>query len=248
MSDSVLAAIEHELFGTPPASPAAEGAEPSILKSPLIIDASVNVTAHLPALKRAGVDTVFRYLDPIGPGSEKNIKPPEVEAIAGAGLRLALFSEGWGDFAHGGISAGAGTRDAEYALSRLSVLGMPGAPQLAAIYFAVDTDASAGQITKLVLPYFAAIAELARDHFFVGVYGSGAVCEAVIGAGHAAYACLSCSLGWSGSRAYLASRKWTLRQHVPGRVAGLDCDVDEAQGAFGDFVPFATAPAAQAQP
>ena len=55
---------------------------------------------------------------------------------------------------------------------------------------------------------------------------------------------LSCSTGWSGSKEYLASNRWALRQHLPQRIAGLDTDPNDANGDFGDFVPFAAAAAA----
>src|SRR5579863_8465785 len=114
-----------------------------------IIDTNHDVTPHLPALKAAGVKSVIRYLSPINPKGEKCIKPAEAKAIAAAGLRLALVCEGWGDFAHGGISAGAGQRDGEWCAQYAPTVGASAA---ACIYFAVDTDASPAQINKLVLP------------------------------------------------------------------------------------------------
>ena len=204
-----------------------------------IIDTNIDTTPHLAALKAAGVTTVIRYLDPIGPGNPKCIKPAEAHAIAAAGLRLALVCEGWGDFAHGGISAGAGQRDGEWCARYAPTVG---APKHACIYFAVDTDASAVQVNKLVLPYFHAVrSSLADSGFRDGAYGSGSVCTAVMAALLADLSWLSCSMGWSGSRAYLASKSWTLRQHLPARVVGIDCDANDANGEFGDFVPFAAA-------
>jgi len=205
----------------------------------MIIDTNVETTPHLPALKTAGIKTVIRYLSPINPSGEKCVKPAEAQAIATAGLRLALVCEGWGDFAHGAISAGAGERDGEWCARYAATVG---APDNAAVYFAVDTDASASQIKKLVLPYFTSIDAAFKSlapNLRCGVYGSGAVCEAVMAAQLADLPWLSCSLGWSGSRTYLASNKWALHQHVPATIAGIDCEPDDAGGDFGDFVPFA---------
>lgn len=209
-----------------------------------IIDTNVDVTTRLAALKAAGVTTIIRYLDPIGPGNPKCIKPAEARAIAAAGLRLALVCEGWGDFAHGGISAGAGERDGDWCAKYAPTVG---APRHACIYFAVDTDANAAQIGKLVLPYFKAVhAACAGAGFRNGCYGSGDVCAAVTAGALAELSWLSCSIGWSGSRDYLAANKWALRQHLPARVAGIDCDANDMNlqvnsGDFGDFVPFAEA-------
>ena len=208
----------------------------------MIIDTNHDTTPHLPALKAAGVTTIIRYLSPINPGGEKCIKPAEAHAIAAAGLRLALVCEGWGDFAHGAISAGAGERDGEWCSSYLASIG---AAKAACVYFAVDVDAAPAQIKKLVLPYFQSIrlSFPAGGNYRVGVYGSGATCAAVTAAPLADLSWLSCSLGWSGSRAYLATNKWVLRQHPPATIAGIDCDPDDSSGDFGDFVPFAPTPA-----
>lgn len=203
-----------------------------------IIDVNVDPTSHLAMLKAAGVETIIGYLDPIGPRNSKCLTAARVKAIAAAGLRVGLVSEGWGDFAHGAISAGAGDRDGAFALKVAPTLG---APDGACIYFAVDTDASAAQARKLVLPYFAAIRTALTPRLKVGVYGSGAVCAAVLDAGVADHAWLACSMGWTGSRDFLASRRWALRQHLPAKVAGVPCDPNDAAGEFGDFVPFAAA-------
>jgi len=206
-----------------------------------IIDTNHDTTPHLPVLKAAGVKTIIRYLSPINPHGEKCIKPAEAQAIAAAGLRLALVCEGWGDFAHGAISGGAGERDGEWCAKYAASVG---APAGACIYFAVDADAGDAQIRKLVQPYFAAITAALREaepHYRCGVYGSGDVCNAVLAASLADLSWLSCSMGWGGSRTYLAGNKWVLRQHVPDVLCGIDCDADEANGDFGDFVPFAPA-------
>ena len=207
-----------------------------------IIDTNHDTTRHLSALKAAGIKTVIRYLSPINPHGEKCVKPAEAHAIAAAGLRLALVCEGWGDFAHGAISGGAGERDGEWCAKYAASVG---APAGACIYFAVDTDASAAQIRKFVLPYFSAITAAfaeADAPYRRGVYGSGDVCEAALAASLADLSWLSCSMGWGGSRAYLAANAWSLRQHVPATFCGIDADADEANGDFGDFVPFAPAP------
>lgn len=214
----------------------------------MIIDTNIDTTAHLPALKAAGVTTIIRYLSPINPAGEKCIKPPEARAIAAAGLRLALVCEGWGDFAHGGISAGAGMRDGEWCARYAPTVG---APANAAIAYAVDVDATAAQIRQLVLPYCASIGTehaAAAVKYRRTIYGSGNVVAAVLGAGGAELDWLSCSLGWGGSRAYLARRKPVLLQHPPKLVCGIDCDENDASGDFGDFVPFAEPPAPSPAP
>jgi len=197
------------------------------------IDCNVDCRPHLEVLRRAGVTTIFRYLNPLG-RSSKACTPEEAVAIAQAGLALGLVSEGWGDFAHGGISAAAGERDANAALANAPLLG---APDGACVYFAVDCDASEREVSKLVLPYFQEIKRAFGAKYRVGVYGSGLVCSRVLGARLADLAWLSCSLGWTGSREFLASKRWAIAQKVPRHLAHFEFDPDDLAGDVGAFVP-----------
>ena len=220
---------------------------PAIVYPPLsVIDTNRNVTKIAAPLKSAGAVTVLRYISAINPAGEKTVKDAEARAIAAAGLRLGLVCEGWGDFAHGGISAGAGERDGEFCRDYLPKLG---APVSAIVVYAVDTDATAGEIAKLVIPYFRAVNAAVGGKHRIGVYGSGAVCEAVMDAGLAVLSMTACSLGWSGTRAYLAANKQGLRQHLPGTnpmlaPLHLDYDPNDVRAGvtdIGDYVPFAAA-------
>jgi len=44
-----------------------------------IIDTDCDVTDELPTLRAAGVTTIGRYLDRLGPDEEKVVKPAEAE-------------------------------------------------------------------------------------------------------------------------------------------------------------------------
>jgi hypothetical protein len=119
---------------------------------------------------------------------------------------------------------------------------------VSAVYFAVDFDATAGEIRSAIIPYFRGVARAFAESnglpvYRVGVYGSGAVCQAVLDAKLAELAWLSCSSGWSGSKTFVQSGRWTLRQHLPALVGGLDADPNERNPQhpdIGDFVPGAT--------
>ena len=207
-----------------------------------IIDTNHDTTRHLSALKAAGIKTVIRYLSPINPLGEKCVKPAEAQRNRCGRLAARAGLRGLGR-----LCARRHFRRRRRARRRMvrEYAASVGAPAGACIYFAVDTDASAAQIRKLVLPYFSAITAAfaeADAPYRRGVYGSGDVCEAALAASLADLSWLSCSMGWGGSRAYLAANTWSLRQHVPATFCGLDADADEANGDFGDFVPFAPAP------
>jgi len=212
----------------------------------LVLDTAQATTGQIEHLLANGVTSVLRYLDPLGTSASKVIKPAEAQDLAAARIRVGLLSEGWGNFAHGGISAMAGERDAQNALASAPLVG---AGSGATIYFAVDCDAGLPAIEKLVLPYFASISALfAGSPFTVGVYGSGNVCDLVIANSLAARAWLAGALGWGGSRAYLAAKpsELVLVQHAPSRLANLDVDVNDVLGDFGDFLPFQLAAATEA--
>jgi len=204
----------------------------------LIIDVALDVTARLPAIKAAGIKTVFGYLSSINPNGPKCWTVDRVKAAAAAGLRVGLVHEGWGGANGKGISAIDGTRDGAFCRKEAAILG---APEDACIYFACDQDFSAAQITNLVIPYFKAVRAAFSDEYFrVGVYGSGAVCGRVISAGLADLSWEAQSKGWTNYSAWLA--KASMVQGPEGKVAGVDADTDIAQGDIGDFVPFAALP------
>ncbi len=200
-----------------------------------IIDVATDVTRHLGELKRAGVETIFGYLNPLG-SNEKAVTPARARAIRDVGLRLGLVSEGWGDFAHNGISANAGRRDALHALRTAPLLGVTDS---AVIYFAVDTDATWGQIISLVVPYFKAIKANAAG-CRIGVYGSGAVCETLLQQQLVTHTWLAQSHGWLRTREFNLAGKWHIKQLLPSKVAGVSCDPNIGcdAGDIGDFVPF----------
>lgn len=201
----------------------------------LIIDTADDPTPKLAALKASGVRTIFGYLSSINPAGGKCWTPARMRALAAAGLRAGLVHEGWGAVGGGGISAKDGARDGRYC--RVAAIAL-GAPRGACVYFACDWDFSPAQIQASVIPYFKAIrAEFADGFYRVGVYGSGAVCAAVIGAGFADMSWQAQSRGWLGYSAWLA--KANMRQGPETKIAGLDIDTDTAQGDIGDFAPFA---------
>ena len=204
----------------------------------MIIDTTEDCTKHLAALKAAGVAGIIRYLNPLGQ-TPKVITLGEAKAFVAAGMPLALVSEGWGDFQHRDISSAAGTRDGQHARSALRELGSNGNP---CVYFAVDVDATQQQITTLVLPYFAAIRAIFGENR-LGVYGSGAVCSAVLEADPAALPWLAQSTGWAKSKEFKLAGKAVLVQQAATKIAGLSCDPNVAlQADWGQFVPFASSP------
>jgi hypothetical protein len=135
------------------------------------------------AIKAAGYVGVVRYLshDP-----SKDITAAEVKALHAAGLSIRLVYETTANRAGAGRLAGiADRREAE---KRAAALGYP---RHCPIFYAVDFDADPAK----VLPYFKGVHR--RHGFYVGVYGSRRVVEAVHAAGLANY--LWQTEAWSGT-------------------------------------------------
>lgn len=86
-------------------------------------------------LAAAGKRFAGRY---VGPGTGKLLSAPERDALHGAGLDIFLLAEGFADSAAGGY--GVGVSHAQSALNAARALG---APDSAAVYFAVDYDVAA---------------------------------------------------------------------------------------------------------
>lgn len=201
----------------------------------MIIDTAVNCTNKLPALKKAGVTTVIRYLT-TNRNSAKLFTPAEARAFKAAGMRAALVFEVWGgsdNFKHADIDEAHGEAHAAFVKGYLPSIG---APADAPVYFAVDTDTTSAQLKKLVGPYFEGL-ETKLFSAEIGVYGAGATC-AYLGPKYRSW--LAQSKGWNGYKSYLASNKWTLLQAMPKKVAGIDCDPNTLQDGhdMGDFIPF----------
>lgn len=218
-----------------------------------IFDTNVPVTRKAVQLKGIGIDSIIRYINPISLGSEKTVTPAEAHALTAAGIRLGLVCEGWGGAGAGkklsdSINSDTGERDAMVCRQYAPKIG---APRNACIYFAVDADASAAEIQNYVLPYFRSVRRILSDGsrpeplYRVGIYACGMACNIVKSTGLADLTWLSNALGWNGSRSYKASLEWSLLQHLPQNILGLDTDPDEANPAkpdWGDFVAFGGAP------
>ena len=167
---------------------------------PKIIDTNRDTTKHLARLRAAGIETVIRYY--ARSMSSKVIRRAEALAIGQAGHAA------WHRV----------RRRRRPALGVLAGHGIQGRGVLACVRCARDRAASRqrglfrgrfrcqrAEIRTAIIPYFRGVARaFAEDNglpvYRVGVYGSGAVCAAVLDAGLAELAWVSCSTGWSGYR------------------------------------------------
>lgn len=194
----------------------------------MIIDCAQDVTAKLPALKAAGVTAIIRYISQGNP--RKCITEREALAISAAGMWLGLVYEDFGgseNFRHHDINSISGASHALFCNNFLAQhFKMAGG--IACVYFAVDTDCSPVQFETRVKPYFTAI-QNTHKNYSVGVYGCGYVGVNLLNGHLAEKAWLANATGWREYREFLASNRWSIVQHLPRHVTGLDVDTDNLQ-------------------
>jgi hypothetical protein len=192
-------------------------------------DTTQDVTTHVAAIKAGNYDFVARYLSQ---SHWKTISAAEANAIAAAGLGLVLVYEDGpttSDYFSFGRGQADGTRAAQQA-------GLVAAPPGTILYFAVDYDASGGDIAGVITQYFNGVADALKSFaaangvaYPAGVYGSGATCSTITAAGLAACGWLAQSHGWAGHDTYSG---WSIRQGMPAVIAGLSVDPDDAIGNY----------------
>jgi hypothetical protein len=208
---------------------------------PEIIDVSHACGSRAGFLASNGVKTIIRYYSRDTGQPLKRLARDEARSFSGAGLKLCIVHEARHGDRIESFSEDLGHQDGTYA--REYAATEIGQPAGSVIYFAVDFDATVQQIQDAVLPFFRGIAEaMSGDNglprYRIGIYGSGAVCAAVLDATLAEFAWLAQSRGWLGFKAFLDSNRWTMRQLMPSNIGEIGCDPDIANPGnpdIGDF-------------
>lgn len=197
------------------------------------IDLATRVTAAMiPSMKAGGIEAVCRYLSN---SPAKNLSLDEAKLLSGAGIKCVLVWEAQGD-RYNSFTADQGITDAERAVSQATALGMP---KGGAIYFAVDFDATADQITDGITAYMRAVMQSqpwGLNGWRIGIYGNGAVCAAMLDAGLADLAWVWGAGGTNGTQAFIASNRWAIRQHPTVNRFGASVDPDDVQGDYGGWM------------
>jgi hypothetical protein len=192
-------------------------------------DTPTNCTSSAAAIAAAGYNFVGRYLSQ---SSWKVISSAESAELIAAGLSVVLVYED-GPTANTYFSNSRGQSDGARAAQQAAAIG---APVTATLYFAVDYDASAADIAGPITAYLQGVATgiaSTPTAFQIGVYGSGATCRAIIGAGLASMGWLAGATSWDGYAAYQPSA--SIVQGPQKTILGLSVDPDTAPGAYGGF-------------
>lgn len=149
------------------------------------LDAATVLTPYASAIRAAGIAHVGRYL--------KSLTVGEVAALHAAGLGLWLIFESTADRALAGASAG--SADGVTAARQAQALGAPPSTAIAAT---VDLDPSVAQLPQ-VLAYLDVFRSSSSRRGLT--YACGAVLSRDAGTPW-----LAGAIGWSGSRAYYATK------------------------------------------
>ena len=197
------------------------------------IDVAGDSGAFIPQIKAANLDFVVRYYRR-STSHFPALSASEARLLSSHGLQVAAVWEAASDHS-GYFSRLSGLDDGSSAYHQANQIRQPAG---STIYFAVDFDASATDMAGGVGHYFQGVqtafnaANGAVPDYKVGVYGSGAVCEALLKAGLVEFTWLAMSTGWAG---YNRFKGWNIKQGRALRGLPFDHDSDEAPDNFGSF-------------
>ena len=175
-----------------------------------------------------GYQFIGRYYFNLTKTIKEKFTAAEAQRISAAGMSCVAVYENQSNTA-GYFTAAKGTSDAQGALAQAQALGQPAGT---AIYFAVDCDVTASEISAGVVPYFQSVNAVIGSAYAIGVYGSGLTCTTLLDANLATYAWLTCSMGFEGSKTFT---RWNIKQSDEETVCGIDVDPDVAIADFGQF-------------
>jgi hypothetical protein len=196
------------------------------------VDLPTDASDVLGELRTSGLTFVARYYrDPTSRWPA--LTAAEAQRLSALGLKIVAVWE-----SHSGsawyFSYASGYWDGISAYREGVATGQPAGT---AIYFAVDFNAGPAnmyQIDQYFRGINAAFAAASRGGpgYRIGVYGSGAVCDAMTRARLAQYGWLSNAHAWAGYQNYAG---WNIRQHGPFASLSFNHDADEARGDYGAF-------------
>jgi hypothetical protein len=204
------------------------------------LDTNLPCGASAACLNSHAIDFVLRYYcaDNTNP---KCLTQAEAAALTAANIEIGtIFEDGPANPQPSDYTHDQGNADGASAWAIAQALGQP---TVSCIYFAIDCDVPPGDAMNGIIDYFRGIQEGMQGAagtaslYKIGVYGAGAVCQAIKqDTGLAAYSMKSLSPGWGGFATYGG---WDIQQAaaiVPlCSFAVANWDEDQALDDFGGF-------------
>jgi len=187
------------------------------------LDVAQDSTPQIGCLGENGYTFICRYYNTNHPS--KNLTLAEAQALSAAGITIVVVWENGFPTTAGYFSQAKGVADATAALALATAIGQPAG---SAIYFAVDYDATAADVSGPVTDYFQGVASVlgaAATQYAAGVYGSGATCQSLLDAGLVTFSWLSQSTGFRGSKTFTA---FNIKQGPEATICTMDADSDTA--------------------
>ena len=147
------------------------------------ISTNLNVGGQASCLQQAGIGFVFRYYSLTTQQAQKRLTKAEADLLSAAGLQIGVVYEDKPDVVEY-FSNARGQQDGRNAFRYASQLPQPAG---SAIYFAVDYDASPGDVAGVITDYFNGVVQglsqaqavAGGPSYAIGVYGSGLVCGSI---------------------------------------------------------------------
>jgi len=207
------------------------------------ISSAKNLVPFVSCLADSGIRFAFRYYSQ---SSWKRLTLPEARTLTDAGIEIGVVYED-GPTKVSYFTSARGQADAQRAIGFAQALGQPSG---AAIYFAVDYDATLSHLPAISAYFTAVRSQLDATGYQVGIYAGGTVCQTIKeNQGLADFSWLAESTGWLGSHTYST---WDIKQfvaHAPlcglaGPHNGVEADYEDnqAQDNFGGFTLQPAAP------
>jgi Domain of unknown function (DUF1906) len=204
------------------------------------IDCAADCSGLADAIKKAGVQYVGRYYR--WPTSKyRPLTYDEALGLSKSGLFVvALWEWAANEISNFSYQEGFDQGGSAYkqAMNAHQPAGTP-------IYFAVDSDFSAAEVSGPIGAYFLGVADAfaalgkGQSAYLIGVYGSGRTCAWLLDHNKAARAWLAVSPKWAGHGTF---KNWDIKQGaedlgVPGLAPGSngDYDSDIAKPSYGGF-------------
>jgi len=196
------------------------------------VDASTNCASIAGQLQASGRKFICRYYANSG---KKRLRADEAKILSAAGLTIVVVWEDGFPTSAGYFSHAKGVDDGTSAYHDALSLGQP---KGSAIYFAVDFDAPATDITGVISDYFRGIADgfstisQGNPNYLIGVYGSGSTCSSLLDQDLARYSWMAMSSGWQGHD----FARWNIKQKPGKSLKSVSLDYDDAVDDYGGFV------------
>lgn len=166
-------------------------------------------------IKNAGYQVVGRYLTGKVKGERKFITFEEIENIKNAGLRVFPIYQDGGYTLNYFKNLKQGLIDGHTAIAAAKRIGVPSGT---VIYFAVDFDCYAAQMTSFIVPYFKKLnlvfnSETNTKNYKIGIYAPRYICSYIGEKGLAEYSFVAdMSSGYSCNLGYPIPKNWAFDQ------------------------------------